>query len=126
MAEAFLNALGKHQFEAESAGLEARAINPLVVEVMKEIGYDLTWAKADSIFDFYKEGRLYDFVIYVCDKETETKCPIFPGIRRTLNWPFSDPGKLEGTREERLNETRKIRDEIKSRVKRWIEAESVG
>jgi arsenate reductase len=126
MAEAFLNALGKDHFEAESAGLEPRSINPLVVEVMKEIGYDLTTQKADSIFHFFKEGRLYDFVIYVCDKETEAKCPIFPGICRTLSWPFPDPGKLEGTRKERLHETRKTRDEIKSRVQNWIKADSLN
>jgi arsenate reductase len=93
---------------------------------MKEIGYDLTRNKTDSVFEFFKEGRLYDYVIYVCDKETEAKCPVFPGIRRTLSWPFPDPGKLDGTRDERLSKTRKIRDEIKSRIENWMEAGSLA
>lgn len=120
MAETFLNALAGEQFEAESAGLEPRDINPMVIEVMREIGFDLTQKKADSIFSFYKEGRLYDYVIYVCDKETEEKCPIFPGLRITLSWPFPDPAMSEGTYEEKLEQTRRIRDEIQSRIQGWI------
>ena len=120
MAETFLNALAGDQFVAESAGLEPGDLNSLVIKVMKEIGFDLTKNKADSVFAFFKEGRLYDYVIYVCDRETEEKCPVFPGLRRTLSWPFPDPAKLEGTHEERLSETRKIRDEIRSRIDDWI------
>lgn len=121
MAETFLNALGQERFEAESAGLEPRDINPLVVEVMKEIGFDLSKKKPKSVFDFYKQGRLYHHVIFVCDKSTEEKCPIFPGLAKKHRWPFQDPSKLEGTHEEKLAQTRKIRDEIEARVERWIE-----
>ena len=120
MAETFLNGLGEGRFEAESAGLEPRNINPLVVKVMKEAGYDLTLNKADSVFDFYKEGRLYDHVIYVCDKATEEKCPIFPGLVRSLNWPFKDPAEVSGTEQEKLDSIRKIRDEIRDRIEHWI------
>ncbi len=120
MAETFLNALGGDWFEAESAGLEPGQLNPLVIEVMREIGFDLTKNKVESVFEFYREGRLYDYVIYVCEKETETRCPVFPGFRRTLNWAFRDPAKLKGSHEEKLKETRKIRDEIKSQIESWL------
>jgi len=120
MAETFLNALGGGRFEAESAGLEPADINPLIVEVMKEIGFDLSDKKPNSVLDFYKQGRLYQHVIFVCDKETEEKCPIFPGLGKRHSWPFQDPAKLEGTHEVKLEQTRKIRDEIKARVERWI------
>jgi arsenate reductase (thioredoxin) len=124
MAEAFLNDLGGGRFLAESAGLDPRDINPLVVEVMQELGYDLAGRKGNSIFEFFKQGRLYDYVIYVCDKETEDRCPVFPGVRRTQNWPFPDPAKLEGTHEETLSEARKIRDAIKGKIESWIKERS--
>jgi arsenate reductase len=120
MAEAFLNVLGGGRFLAESAGLDPRDINPLIVEVMQELGYDLAGRKGNSLFEFFKQGRLYDYVIYVCDKETEDRCPVFPGVRRTQNWPFPDPAKLEGTHEEKLAGARKIRDAIRSRIETWI------
>ena len=121
MAEAFLNALGRGRFEAESAGLEPRNINPLVVEVMKEIGFDLSNRKSKSVLDFFKQGRLYHHVIFVCDKSTEEQCPIFPGLGKRHSWPFQDVSTLEGTQEEKLAQTRRIRDGIKSRIERWIE-----
>jgi arsenate reductase len=120
MAEAFMNRMGSGHFLAESAGLEPREINPLVLEVMKETGYDLSKQKSDSVFEFYKEGRLYDFVIYVCDKETEEKCPIFPGLRRSMSWPFPDPAMVEGGPEERIQKVREIREEIRAKVEQWI------
>jgi len=122
MAEAFLNDLGAGRFQAEGAGLEPREINPLAVEVMKKLGYDLSGRKGSSIFEFFKEGRLYDYVIYVCSKETEDRCPVFPGVRKTINWPFPDPAKLEGTQEEKVAGTRKIRDAIRARIEEWIES----
>ena len=120
MAETFLNALAGDRFHAESAGLEPADLNPLAIDVMQELGFDLTNNRADSIFEFFKEGRLYDYVIYVCDKETEDRCPVFPGVRRTLHWPFPDPAKLDGTHAEKLEKARRIRDEIKSRIESWL------
>jgi arsenate reductase len=120
MAEAFLNALGQGRFEAESAGLEPRPINPLVVEAMKEAGVELSRKKPNSVLDFFKQGRLYHHVIFVCDKSTEEQCPIFPGLGKRHSWPFPDPSRVEGTREEKLAQIRNIRDDIKSRIERWI------
>jgi arsenate reductase len=120
MAEALLNALGQGRFEAESAGLEPRPINPLVVEVMKEVGLDLSGKKPSNVLDFYKQGRLYQHVIFVCDKSTEEQCPIFPGLGKRHSWPFPDPSKVEGTHEEKLVQIRKIRGDIKSRIEHWI------
>jgi len=120
MAETFLKAIGRGQFEAESAGLEPRDIHPLVVEVMKEIGFDLSNKKPSSVIEFFRQGRLYHHVIFVCDKSTEEQCPIFPGLGKRHSWPFQDVSASEGTREEKLAQTRKIRDAIKSRIERWI------
>lgn len=120
MAEAFLKLIGGEQFEVESAGLEIKPINPLVIEVMKEIGIDLSKKKAQSVFDLYKKGRLYHYVITVCDKSVAEKCPIFPNTLKQLHWPFDDPSKFTGSWDNQIKETRRIREEIKEKIKKWV------
>ncbi|MGC9965463.1 MAG: arsenate reductase ArsC [Syntrophobacteraceae bacterium] len=126
MAEAFLNDLGADVFEANSAGLEPTSVNPLVIEVMKELGYDLSKSRAKSVFALYKAGMLFYCVITVCKESIENKCPIFPGITKRLHWGFDDPAALQGTDNEKLEETRRIRDEIKSKVESWIVETRIG
>ncbi|MBF0117516.1 MAG: arsenate reductase ArsC [Desulfobacterales bacterium] len=120
MAEEFLKNIGRNRFIVESAGFEPTEVNPLVVEVMKEEGIDLANNKAKSLFKFFKEGRLYDYVITVCDDSTEKECPVFAGIAKRLHWPFPDPSALLGRNEEKKKEIRKIRDKIKSKIQSWV------
>lgn len=120
MAEAYLNAIGGPAFEAESAGLNPRPIDPLVIRVMAEEGFDLADAQSDDIFAFFREGRLYERVIYVCERAAERSCPVFPGVRSTLHWPFPDPQQLAGSDDERLEALRGIRDSIRERVEAWV------
>ena len=120
MAEAYLNHFGEGQFEAESAGLEPGRLNPRVVQVMKEDGIDLSGNQTKSVFDMFKRGGLYSFVVTVCDETSAEKCPIFPGVAKRLHWSFEDPSSLSGTEEEKLQRTRNIRDEIRSKIARWI------
>jgi arsenate reductase len=122
MAEAFLNSLGNGHFYAESAGLEAGTLNPNVVEVMKEVGIDISQNKTDSVFEFFKQGRLYAYVIAVCDAVNAEKCPIFPGVCKRLNWSFTNPADFIGTKEEILAQTRIVRDQIKTEVEKFIES----
>jgi arsenate reductase len=123
MAEAFLNAIGGDRFFAESAGLTPGTLNPLIVEVMKESGHDISNNKVKSAFDFYKEGKRYNYVIAVCDDANAERCPTFPGVMKPLKWPFEDPAKLKGTHEEQLHGARRIRDQIKSRIEQWLKEE---
>ena len=120
MAETFLNQLAGDEFIAESAGLEPGNLNPLVVEVMKEIGIDISGNKTNGVWDFFKEGRLYQYVITVCDAATEELCPIFPGITKRLSWPFSDPGSFTGSHDEKVTKTRLVRDNIKAEIENFI------
>jgi arsenate reductase len=120
MAEAFLKKYGGSRFEVESAGLEPGTLNPLVVEVMKEINIDISGNRTDSVFDFYKQGKLYDYVITVCDESNAEQCPVFPGITQRLHWGFEDPSSFTGTHEEKLHETRVVRDQIENKVLRWL------
>ena len=122
MAEAYLNHFGEGRFEAESAGLEPGILNPRVVQVMKEDGIDISRNETKSVFDLFKRGGLYSFVVTVCDETSADKCPIFPGVAKRLHWSFTDPASLSGTEDEKLERTREIRDEIKRKVKSWIDA----
>jgi arsenate reductase len=120
MAEAFLNEIAGDRIHVESAGLEPKPVNSLVVEVMQEIGFDLSKAKSDSVFEFFKEGRLYDYVITVCDETAAGQCPVFPGITKRLHWPFMDPEALTGAHQEKLEVLRDIRNQIREKVRDWF------
>ena len=120
IAEAFLKQMAGDKFEAESAGLEPGNLNPVVVEVMKEVGIDISQNKTKSVFGFYKQGRQYDYVVTVCDESQSGKCPVFPGGGQKLHWGFDDPSRFEGTHEEKLQQTRAVRDAIKHKVKEWL------
>jgi arsenate reductase len=113
MAEAFLNSLVVDVFEAQSAGIEPGTLNPLAVEVMKEVGIDISGNMTKSVFDFYKDGKLFSYVITVCDAASSEMCPIF-------HWSFEDPALFTGSHEERLEKIRKVRDAIRERIKTWI------
>ncbi len=121
IAEAFLNKICGDRFAAASAGLEPGTINRLVVEVMSEVGIDLSQKKTQAVFDVWKSGKLFHYVIAVCAESEEKGCPIFPGVTTRLIWPFPDPSRVEGTEQERLQQVRKIRDDIRTRIEDWCE-----
>lgn len=120
IAEAFLNQLAGDRFYAESAGFEPGNLNPFAVDAMKEIGIDISENKTKSVFSLFKEGRIFHFVICVCDAANAEKCPIFPGVTKRLNWSFEDPGSFTGTSEEKLAKTRVIRDQIKRDIENFV------
>src|ERR1035437_3397767 len=120
MAEAFMNDLAGDIFEAESAGMEPGVINPVVIEVMKEIGYDLSNNQTKGVYDFFKQGKSYHYVISVCDEANAQRCPTFPGLTRRISWSFEDPAAFTGSIEEKKEQTRVVRDKIKTEVKEFI------
>ena len=120
MAEAFLNEMAGDRFHSESAGFKPTRINSLVAEAMGEVGIDLSQKKTQNVFKLYRDGNLYDYVITVCEESTENKCPLFPGVTRRLNWPFNNPEAFVGNHEEKLNQVRRLREEIKARIEAWL------
>ena len=120
MAEAFLNHIAGDRFTAESAGLEPGALNPLAVEVMREIGIDISRNETKGVFDLYKKGALFNYVVTVCDETQAERCPIFPGYTQRIHKSFPDPAALTGTDSEKLQKTREIRDRIKTWLEEWI------
>ena len=121
MAEAFLNLTCPDYFEAHSAGLEPGALNPLAVEAMKAIGIDISGKQTQGVFDVFKSGQFFPYVITVCDETSAERCPIFPGVTKRLHWSFPDPAALTGGHQERLDGVRKIRDQIRARIEMWCD-----
>ena len=119
MAEAFLNQICGEEFEAHSAGLEPGKLNPIVVEAMREIGMDISGNPTKAVFDMFKSGKIFAYVITVCDEASAERCPIFPGVTRRLHWSFPDPSSMQGTHEEKLAKTREVRDTIKAKIEAW-------
>jgi arsenate reductase len=121
MAEAFLNQICGAEFEAHSAGLEPGKINPIVVEAMRELGFDFSGNQTKAVSDFIKSGETFAYAITVCDQASAERCPIFPGATTRLHWSFPDPSSFQGTHEEKLAQTREVRDMIERKVAQWCD-----
>ncbi|MBB02950.1 MAG: low molecular weight phosphatase family protein [Planctomyces sp.] len=119
MAEALLRKYGGDRFEAHSAGVEPKEINPLTITVMEEIGISLEGHRSKSPGEFL--GRVpIRYAVMVCER-AERECPhIWPFGATVLSWPFEDPAAFEGTEEERLQKFREVRDEIEQRIQEWL------
>ncbi len=111
MAEGFLKSFGD-DLEVFSAGTNpASMVHPRAVDVMKEVGIDISGNRAKSVFEFLP--RSFDYVITVCDHAKET-CPVFTGrVDHRLHMGFEDPAGVVGTKEEVLSAFRDTRDMIR-------------
>ena len=114
MAEGFLNFKHGDRYEAFSAGVEASSVHPGAIEVMKEIGVDISMNRSKSIEEFH--GIQFDYVATVCNTAREA-CPFLPQAERYLHRDFNDPARTEGEDEELLDSFRKVRGQIND----WIE-----
>jgi arsenate reductase (thioredoxin) len=113
MAEGLLRELGGDRFEVHSAGTEASLVRPLAIQVMDEIGVDISAQESKTLNRYL--GDPFDYVVTVCDEANEA-CPFFPGAKERLHWSLPDPSAAEGTEEERLVVFRSVRDQIRDRV----------
>ena len=119
MAEAILRNAAPNQFEVFSAGLEPGAINPLTIQVLKEIGLDASKQVAKGLDTFM--GKVsFDYLIIVCSN-AEERCPFFPGMGQRLHWPFDDPAAFSGSDEDKDAKFQEIRDQISERIFAWLQ-----
>lgn len=121
MAEELLRKLAGDCFETESAGIEPGKLNPLVVEVLQELGIDIRGKQTQSAQGLIDQKKHYDYVVTVCDEASAERCPVFPGKHKRLHWGFPDPSRFEGTHEEKLAKTREVRDAIRNKIEAWLE-----
>ena len=115
MAEGYLRHVLPEDYEALSAGLEPKGLNPIAVEAMCEIGIDISQQQSKDVVSLL--GQHIPYVVTVCDNAKE-RCPIFPGTWKFLHWSFEDPAAVAGTHEEQLAVFRRVRDEIITQIDR--------
>ncbi|RED55098.1 arsenate reductase (thioredoxin) [Cohnella lupini] len=119
MADGFLNAIGGHLYEVQSAGLEAHGLNPRAVKVMAEAGIDIS-NNASKTIDAETLNRA-TYVVTLCGHADE-HCPVIlnPNVIK-WHWGFDDPAKATGTEEEIMDQFRAVRDAIKFRIEQFVQ-----
>ena len=117
IAEGFLKSFDS-TLEVFSAGTNpAPRISSRAIQVMKEIGIDISDEYPKSVDQFI--GESFDYVITVCDHAKET-CPVFTGtVGSRLHIGFDDPALASGTKEEVLQLYRRVRDEIREQFNKF-------
>jgi len=119
MAEAFLRTYGSERFEAFSAGLEPKGVHPMTIEVMDEIGIDMS-SHTSKHLDHYLDTMHFSYVITVCS-HADANCPaVFPGAARREHWDFEDPVVFSGPENNKREKFRQVRDQIGQKVREWI------
>ncbi len=123
MAEGWLRHLSRGTVEVCSAGVSPVGVHPLAIQVMAEAGVDIAAHTSKHVRQFVPDS--FDYVITVCDHAREV-CPVIPGARRQLHWPFEDPVSFRGTEEARLAEFRRVRDGIRAKFAAWLAEKPFG
>lgn len=119
MAEALWESLGNGEWQSESAGSKPSGyVHPLAIRAMQELDIDISTSTSKSLDQFQNEP--FDLVITVCDNAQEA-CPVFPGARQSLHWPFDDPADATGSEDEQMVFFRRVRDEIKDRIEIYLQ-----
>lgn len=114
MGEGLFRHEGGANCQVESAGIKPSHVRPEAIAAMKEIGIDISGHRSKSVDEF--AGQSFDYVVTVCDNARDA-CPVFPAGTERIHWSFEDPAAVEGSEELRLAAFRRIRDQIRERVK---------
>lgn len=118
MAETLWETLGNGQWESESAGSKPSGyVHPLAIRAMQELDINISQNTSKSLEQF--QDKSFDLVVTVCDNAKES-CPVFPGAKETLHWPFDDPADATGTDDEKMVVFRRVRDEIKDTIQTYL------
>ena len=122
MAEGIINHFSGDKIAAFSAGTQASFVNPMAIVAMKEIGIDISGQRSKNLSEF--DGQSFDYVITLCGSANET-CPLYIGGTKKTHIGFDDPANVTGTKEDVLREFRRVRDEMKERLKQYFFQEKV-
>jgi arsenate reductase len=117
IAEGLARHVAGDRLEVHSAGTKPSSVRPEAIQVMKEIGIDITNHRSKHVDEF--SGQRFDYVITVCDNAKES-CPVFPRNTQRIHWRLEDPAAVEGPHEQRLAVFRRIRNEIAGRLKDFV------
>lgn len=111
MTEGLLKHICGDRFDIHSAGIRPIGVSPEAVEVLREIGIDISSNTSKSVDSF--GGREFDYVLTVCDYAREN-CPYFPARTKRVHHAFEDPWFAEGGYTQRVAAFRRVRDQIDS------------
>ncbi len=120
MAEGLINHDFAGRIAAFSAGTEPHGVNPRAVQVMAELGINISGHSSDLLNRY--EGQPFDYVITLCGNANE-RCPLFFGGVKRLHFGFDDPPRATGSEEEVLAVYRRVRDEIRRTLQQFFEKE---
>ena len=109
---------GKNWISVESAGIESHGKNPRAIQVMAEVGVDISAQESTRLTDAMLERA--DIVVTVCGHADE-HCPALPPTKEKIHWPLDDPAKATGNEEEVLQVFRASRDDIRQRTRVLLE-----
>ena len=124
MAEAHWESLGEGNWQSDSAGSKPSGyVHPLAIQAMQELDINISANTSKSLDQF--KHQPFDLVVTVCDNAKES-CPVFPGAKETLHWPFDDPADATGTDEEKMIVFRQVRDEIKFKIQSYLNTRRNG
>ena len=122
MAEGLLRDLAGDKFEVESAGTIASFVRPQAIAAMAEIGIDISAHRSKCLDEFLDTE--FEYVITVCDNANES-CPVFPGNARRIHWSFDDPAEAKGDDEDVAEVFRRVRDEIREKLRSFAESTAI-
>ncbi len=117
MAEGLLRAEAGGRFDVHSAGTMATALRPEAVDVMAEIGIDISGHNSKSMNRYLNQK--FDWVITVCDDAREA-CPVLPASGRSLHWSLPDPSAAAGGEEDRIRAFREVRDHLRHLINGFL------
>jgi arsenate reductase len=118
MAEGLLRSKYGDRFEVFSAGTRQAKVSVRAIEVMQEIGIDISHHRSKTLAEY--SGASFDFAVTLCDN-AHAICPVVSGAKKTIHHGFADPHLTPGTDEDILEGYRRVRDEIAD----WIDDEFV-
>jgi len=124
MAEGLLRHDAGNVYEVFSAGTKPTHVRPEAVAVMREVGIDISGHRSKSVDEF--AGQDFDYVITVCDNAKES-CPLFPARTKRVHWSIEDPaGAVAGGKDEKLQAFRRVRDDLRGRLRSFLNAHRGG
>ncbi len=118
MAQVIWQHVGQEKWTAYSAGSHpADSVHPLAIKALNELGLPTVGLESKSVNRF--RDKEFDLTVTVCNNARET-CPIIPGARQVLHWPFDDPAVETGSDDEKMHVFRRVRDEIRTRIMEYL------
>ena len=107
-------------YEVFSAGTKPTRVRPEAITVMQEVGIDISSHRSKSVDEL--AGLDFDYVITVCDNAKES-CPVFPAKTERIHWSIQDPAVAQGSEEEKLTAFRRVRDELRARLRLFTQGQ---